>query len=160
MKEELEIIPPNNGTLTRLDSISPLLTAEETMAQRGFNPMNRLIDVAMGEALTKDHPILEYLRAWCNDSTDLISSDPPQFLNPDRYSELLERATTSLTDNWTSHDLIYKAAKDLVEYQHGKRKTEEQTTPAGEGTNEEVTPLTRPEIRSFIDIFREEYGGV
>lgn len=124
------------------------------MAELNFDPLAMSVAIAKGELLTKDHPFLVEITAWCFKRL----ADLEKGAKIDWNSEIeiiLEKARESLTDSHTPINIRSDHVKELMSYLYPKLKATEHT-----GTIEhhlKVKPLTSEEVLTFRRTFNEEY---
>lgn len=128
--------------------------AHQRMAELDFDPLEWSVRIARGEALTKDHPFLEFLGEWVSDHVGLIANQTP--VDWERVlASLLEKAKTALTDSWVPLNLRSDHVRDLIQYLYPKLKAVEYS-----GTVQghlRIKPLTASEVEIFKRNFDANY---
>ncbi len=132
-------------------------SAAEKFEERGWDPMDLLMDVAQGKALYDDHPFLPILFRYLNDISE-------RFEFQDGYGvmglmdQLRVEAQGYLVDSYTPKEHRIKVAQDLLQYQRPKLKQTEHINRDGDKEEcGQATPLTEEEVVNFKNWFNEEY---
>ncbi len=132
-------------------------SAAEKFAERGWDPMDLLMDVAQGNALYDDHPFLPVLFRYMNDIEERLDFQDGYGVNG-LMGQLRVEAQGYLVDSYTPKEFRIKVAQDLMQYQRPKLKQTEHISRDGDKEDcGQAAPLTEEEVVDFKSWFNEEY---
>ena len=120
-----------------------------------YDPLAAAVDVAKGNALTKDHPFLKLL-------TDTLANWQRRIANNEtilveEVEELSELGIKMLTDSWVPHDMRIKTIMELISYLYPKRKAVDINKTSKKEVAVVVAPLSEQDLNSFKRKFNNEY---